>query len=47
VLHQVKNGSLIVLHDGYHGGENIARIIERLIPQLKQQGYQFISIDRM
>jgi peptidoglycan/xylan/chitin deacetylase (PgdA/CDA1 family) len=47
VLSQVKNGALIVLHDGYYGGEDIAKITDDLIPLLKQKGFQFISIGQM
>lgn len=45
VLKQVQNGSLIVLHDGYHGGQDVAQTAERLIPQLLQQGYHFVTVD--
>jgi peptidoglycan/xylan/chitin deacetylase (PgdA/CDA1 family) len=45
VFRQVKNGSIIVLHDGAYGGQDVAATIEILIPQLLQQGYQFVTID--
>lgn len=47
VLHQVQNGSLIVLHDGYCGGQDVAQTTAQLIPQLVQQGYQFVTIDQL
>lgn len=47
VMQQVKNGSLIVLHDGYFGGKDVAEIINILIPQLLQQGYTFVNIDSL
>ncbi|QIR37594.1 polysaccharide deacetylase family protein [Tolypothrix sp. PCC 7910] len=47
VLQQVQNGSLIVLHDGYDGGQDVAATIQILIPQLLQQGYQFVTVDTM
>ncbi len=47
VLQQVQNGSLIVLHDGYCGGQDIAETTDLLIPLLLQQGYQFVSIDQL
>jgi peptidoglycan/xylan/chitin deacetylase (PgdA/CDA1 family) len=47
VMKQVKNGSLIVLHDGYFGGKDVAEIINILIPQLLQQGYKFVNIDSL
>ncbi|MDZ7956822.1 MAG: polysaccharide deacetylase family protein [Aulosira sp. DedQUE10] len=47
VLQQVQNGSLIVLHDGYDGGQDVAATIQILIPQLLQQGYQFVTVDTL
>lgn len=47
VLQQVEPGSLIVLHDGYYGGANVANIANCLIPSLQQQGYQFVTVDRL
>ncbi len=45
VSQQVKNGSIIVLHDGAYGGQDVAATSEILIPQLLQKGYQFVTID--
>lgn len=45
VLSQTRNGSLIVLHDGHYGGDDVVAIVERLIPQLIDQGYEFISVN--
>lgn len=47
VLQQVTNGSLIVLHDGACGGQDVAATVAQLIPQLRQRGYQFVTIDRL
>ncbi len=47
VLKQVKNGSLIVLHDGYFGGKDVAQVADLLIPKLLEQGYQFVSVDTL
>ncbi|HEY9596878.1 MAG TPA: polysaccharide deacetylase family protein [Cyanophyceae cyanobacterium] len=47
VLRQVQNGSLIVLHDGYYGGQDVAEATAQLIPQLLQQGYHFVTIDQL
>jgi peptidoglycan/xylan/chitin deacetylase (PgdA/CDA1 family) len=47
ILRQVQNGSHIVLHDGWHGGEDVAAIAEELIPQLLRAGYDFVTIDRL
>jgi len=47
VIQQVKSGSLIVLHDGACGGQDVAATIQILIPQLLQQGYQFVTIETL
>ncbi|QSJ15787.1 polysaccharide deacetylase family protein [Nostoc sp. UHCC 0702] len=47
VLNQVQNGSMIVLHDGACGGQDIAATTKILIPQLLQQGYEFVTVDTL
>lgn len=47
VLRQVKPGSVIVLHDGYFGGQDVAQTAAQLIPLLQEQGYQFVSINQL
>jgi len=47
VLKQVQNGSLIVLHDGYCGGQDVAQTTAQLVPQLLQQGFYFTTIDQL
>lgn len=45
VLSQTQNGSVIVLHDGYCGGEDVAATAAAVIPALLEQGYQFVTIE--
>ncbi len=47
VLNLVEGGSIIVLHDGVCGGEDVAATTQILIPQLLQRGYSFVSIDTL
>lgn len=47
ILQQTQNGSLIVLHDGYHGGMDVAATVDHLIPQLLAKGYDFITVDQL
>jgi peptidoglycan/xylan/chitin deacetylase (PgdA/CDA1 family) len=47
VLRQIQHGSVIVLHDGYYGGQDVAETTALLIPQLLQQGYYFVTIDEL
>ncbi len=47
VLQQVQNGSLIVLHDGACGGQDVAATTAQLVPQLLRQGFQFVTVDTL
>lgn len=47
VLQQTRNGSMIVLHDGLYGGAAVAEIAACLIPQLLQQGYEFVTVEQL
>jgi peptidoglycan/xylan/chitin deacetylase (PgdA/CDA1 family) len=47
VLQQTRNGSIIVLHDGYHGGEDVAASVAEILPKLIEKGYKFITIDAL
>lgn len=47
VMKTLQNGSLIVLHDGVCGGQDVAEIANVLIPQLLEQGYSFVTIDTL
>lgn len=44
ILTQVRSGSLIVLHDGVHGGSQVATITQQLIPRLQERGFQFVRL---
>lgn len=47
VVQQTYNGSIIVLHDGNQGGQDVAKIVAEIIPILLNKDYKFISIDQM
>jgi peptidoglycan/xylan/chitin deacetylase (PgdA/CDA1 family) len=47
VVKQVHNGSIIVLHDGYCGGQDVAETTQYLILELLQKGYQFVTVDAL
>lgn len=47
ILQQVKNGSIIVLHDGHDGGADVAETVAQLLPLLLAQGYRFATIDQL
>lgn len=45
VMRRIRKGAIIVLHDGDYGGEDVAAIVDLLVPQVRAQGYQFVTID--
>ncbi|RQH27368.1 polysaccharide deacetylase family protein [Okeania hirsuta] len=47
VVQQTSNGSIIVLHDGCYGGQDVAKIAAEIIPILLEKNYEFITIDKM
>lgn len=47
VLRQARNGSLIVLHDGVCGGQDVAQSTAEIVENLLEQGLKFVSVDRL
>ncbi len=47
VLDQIHPGSIIALHDGHGHGTKVAHILDIIIPKLKAQGYDFVTIEQM
>ncbi|XHX77891.1 MAG: polysaccharide deacetylase family protein [Stenomitos frigidus ULC029] len=47
ILQQVQPGSIIVLHDGYYGGADVAATVAQLIPLLTAQNYRFVTINEL
>jgi peptidoglycan/xylan/chitin deacetylase (PgdA/CDA1 family) len=45
ILRQAQPGSLIVLHDGAAGGEDVAATAALVIPQLLARDWQFVTVD--
>ena len=40
-------GGIIVLHDGHGHGRKTAQIVDAVVPQLKYQGFEFVTISQM
>lgn len=40
-------GSIIVLHDGKGHGAKVAQILETVLPRLKADGFEFVTIEQM
>lgn len=47
VLDANVSGSIIVLHDGHGHGSKTAQIVEAVVPHLKAQGFEFVTIKQM
>ncbi|MFO8038555.1 MAG: polysaccharide deacetylase family protein [Sodalinema sp.] len=47
VMKQVKPGSLIVLHDGCYGGQDVAQTTLTIVEQLQSKNYQFVNIQQL
>ena len=47
IVQQTYNGSIIVLHDGYSGGQDVAKTVAEIIPILLEKDYKFVSIEEM
>lgn len=41
------SGSIIVLHDGHGHGSKAAQIVETIVPKIKSQGFEFVTISQM
>ena len=47
VLDQIHPGSILVLHDGHGHGAKGAQILDVIVPKLKTQGFDFVTINQM
>jgi peptidoglycan-N-acetylglucosamine deacetylase len=47
VVHDVKPGSIILLHDGYGDKKDVATASDIIITKLKAQGYRFLTISEL
>jgi peptidoglycan/xylan/chitin deacetylase (PgdA/CDA1 family) len=47
ILANTKPGSIIVLHDGGKRGERTVTTLKKIIPELKQKGYRFVTLSEL
>ena len=47
LVEPTRPGSVIVLHDGKGHGAKVAHILNVALPQLKAQGFEFVTIEQM
>ena len=46
VMAQVKDGDILLLHD-FPGNDNTVEALRKLIPELKKQGYEFVTVTEL
>jgi peptidoglycan-N-acetylglucosamine deacetylase len=47
VLGGLKNGDVVLFHDGGGNREQTVKALEKILPELKRRGYKFITISEM
>jgi peptidoglycan-N-acetylglucosamine deacetylase len=47
VLKGIKEGDVILFHDGGGNREQTVKALERILPELQNQGYQFVTIEEL
>jgi peptidoglycan/xylan/chitin deacetylase (PgdA/CDA1 family) len=47
ILEASISGSIIVLHDGHGHGSLAAQIVKAIVPKIKSQGFEFVTIEQM
>lgn len=47
IMEAAMPGSIIVLHDGHGHGSLAVQILESILPRLKAEGYEFVTIGQM
>ncbi|WP_079527620.1 polysaccharide deacetylase family protein [Solibacillus isronensis] len=47
VLNGLGNGNVVLFHDGGGNREQTVQALEKILPELKKQGYRFITISQM
>ncbi|MGL5063366.1 MAG: polysaccharide deacetylase family protein [Microcoleus sp.] len=47
VIYQAKSGAIVLLHDGGGPRYNTVKALNLIIPQLKQQGYRFVTVPQL
>ncbi|HVF39391.1 MAG TPA: chitin deacetylase family protein [Gemmatimonadaceae bacterium] len=47
ILHQVRPGAIIILHDGGYKGRNTIKTLTRVLPELKRKGYKVVTLSEL
>jgi len=47
VLSQAKPGAIVLMHDGGGNRKHSVEALSAIIPQLKQQGYRFVTVPQL
>ncbi|MDQ0169799.1 polysaccharide deacetylase family protein [Paenibacillus tundrae] len=47
VLKNVRNGDIVLFHDKVEGKSQTVKALARILPQLKQEGYRFVTVSEL
>jgi len=47
ILHNVRPGAVIILHDGPHRGRRAAKILQHVLPRLSKRGYRVVTLSQL
>lgn len=47
ILRNARPGAIVILHDGGARGKRTARVLGRVLPKLRQQGYRIVSLSEL
>ena len=47
ILRNARPGAIVILHDGGARGNRTARVLARVLPKLRQQGYRIVSLSEL
>ncbi|MGH7631989.1 MAG: chitin deacetylase family protein [Gemmatimonadales bacterium] len=47
ILHHVRPGAIVLLHDGGARGRRTARVLGDVLPELRRRGYQVVSLSEL
>lgn len=47
VIRNARNGDIVLFHDNVHGQSQTIYALERILPELKKQGYEFVTVSEL
>jgi len=47
ILREVRQGAVIILHDGGYKGRNTVKVLARILPELRRRGYSIVTLSEL